>query len=67
MEVTVITIIEEFAVLVDMTDNSIDQSQRNFDVITNVLNTTNTIVNNGVFNDSALSQVYTHTTVVWHD
>ena len=50
--------IGELAELVNITNDPIDQSQINFNVIVNVLNTTNTIVDNGDFNDTDLTQVH---------
>ena len=49
-------ILEGFATLVEMTDSD-DQSQRNFNVIVNVLNATNTTVIGGDFNDTDLANV----------
>ncbi|CAI7989315.1 Adhesion G-protein coupled receptor G4, partial [Geodia barretti] len=56
-EENVVVMLEEFAALVDMTDDTIDQSRRNFEVITNVLNATSSIVNNAALNDTDLRQV----------
>ena len=56
-EENVVAVIEEFAALVEMTDDTIDQSRRNFEVITNVLNATSNIVNNAALNDTDLGQV----------
>ena len=56
-EENVVVMIAEFAGLVDMTDDTIDQSRRNFEVITNVLNATSNIVNNAALNDRDLGQV----------
>ena len=56
-EENVVAVIEEFAALVEMTDDTIDQSRRNFEVITNVLNATSSIVNNAALNDTDLGQV----------
>ena len=56
-EENVVVMIAEFAGLVDMTDDTIDQSRRNFEVITNVLNATSSIVNNAALNDTDLRQV----------
>ena len=58
MEENVVVMLEEFAALVDMTDDTIDQSRRNFEVITNVLNATSSIVNNATLNDTDLRQVH---------
>lgn len=49
--------IEDFAALVEMTDNTVDQSQRNFDVIANVLNVTSSIVGETDLDDGNLTQV----------
>ena len=57
MEGNVVVMLEEFAALVEMTDDTIDQSRRNFEVITNVLNATSSIVNNAALNDTDLTQV----------
>ena len=57
VEDNVVVMIAEFAGLVDMTDDTIDQSRRNFEVITNVLNATSNIVNNAALNDTDLGQV----------
>ena len=57
VEDNVVAVIEEFAALVEMTDDTIDQSRRNFEVITNVLNATSNIVNNAALNDTDLGQV----------
>ena len=45
------------AELVEMTGDPDDQSQRNFDVIVNALNATNTTVIGGDFNDTDLIMV----------
>ena len=52
-----VEMIREFAALVEMTDDPDDQSQRNFDVIVNVLIVTNTVVRGNDFNDTVLEQV----------
>ena len=51
--------IEMFAKLVEMTEDPEDQSQRNFNVVVNVLNATNTTVIGGDFNDTDLIMVLT--------
>lgn len=56
-EENVVEMIEDFAALVEMTDNTVDQSQRNFDVIANVLNVTSSIVGETDLNDGNLTQV----------
>ena len=57
-EENAVVMLEQFAALVDMTDDTIDQSRRNFEVITNVLNATSSIVNNATLNDTNLRQVH---------
>lgn len=57
-EENVVERIGELAELVNITNDPIDQSQINFNVIVNVLNTTNTIVDNSDFNDTDLTQVH---------
>ncbi|CAI8020051.1 Adhesion G-protein coupled receptor G4, partial [Geodia barretti] len=56
-EENVVVMLEQFAALVNMTDDTIDQSRRNFEVITNVLNATSSIVNNAALNDTDLRQI----------
>ena len=56
-EENVVEMIADFAALVDMTEAPVDQSQRNFDVILNVLNTTSSIVSIADFNDTDLGEV----------
>ena len=60
MEENIVVMLVEFAALVKMTDDTIDQSRRNFEVITNVLNATSSIVNNATLSDTDLTQVYTY-------
>ena len=59
-EENIVVMLEEFAALVEMTVDTIDQSRINFEVITNVLNATSSIVNNATLNDADLKQVYTY-------
>ncbi|CAI8022065.1 Adhesion G-protein coupled receptor G4 [Geodia barretti] len=57
VEENLVVMLKEFAALVKMTVDTIDQSRRNFEVITNVLNATSSIVNNATLNDTNLRQV----------
>ena len=57
-EENIVVMLEEFAALVEMTVDTIDQSRINFEVITNVLNATSSIVNNATLNDADLKQVH---------
>ena len=58
--------IEDFAALVEMTDNTVDQSQRNFDVIANVLNVTSSIVGETDLDDGNLTQVQLTIVILRH-
>ena len=58
VEENLVVMLKEFAALVKMTVDTIDQSRRNFEVITNVLNATSSIVNNATLNDTNLRQVH---------